>query len=89
MVEATNISAPDISASSFPVKVIDRKGKPLTEKTFSIAVDEKNEKTMDTDNEGQMKIPKPKSSIKFILKTPLGGSDESGVGATNSGNGSE
>jgi hypothetical protein len=77
MVEVNEISIADIYPFTFPVKVFDRKGTPITEKTFSIAVDSREEEMMDTDDSGQMKILKPESSIKFTLKTPLSERNES------------
>ncbi len=80
MVEATTISVDDITASSLPVKVVDRKGKPITGQTFAVIVDNKRENTRDTDTEGRMKIATPRSIVKFTLKTPLEEGIESGTG---------
>lgn len=80
MVEATTISVDDITASSLPVKVVDRKGKPITGKTFAVIVDNKRENTRDTDTEGRMKIASPQSIVKLTLKTSLEECNKRGMG---------
>jgi len=84
MVDATTIPVDDIAASSFPVKVVNRKGKPIAKKTFAVAVDDRNESILDTDDEGRMKIGPPKSTVRFTLKTPLEEAEESGEGTAGS-----
>ena len=67
MVEAKECNVPDIRPHSFVIEILDEEQKPVAGIKFSVAVDEGNEKIIETNENGLLKVPKPKSDIKLSL----------------------
>ncbi len=67
MVDAKEIKVPDIQAAGFIIEIVDAEQKPVAGVEFSYAIDGGNAKTQDTDEDGKLKVPKPKSNITLSL----------------------
>ncbi len=67
MVDAKEIKVADIIPPGFIIEILDAEQKPLAGVGFSYAVDDGDTKFQDTDEEGILKVPKPKSSITLSL----------------------
>jgi uncharacterized GH25 family protein len=67
MVDAKEIKVPDIQPAGFIIEILDTEQKPVAEIEFSVTVDDGNVKTAETDEEGILKLTKPKSKISLFL----------------------
>jgi len=67
MVSPKEYKVPDLQPISFIIEILDNEQKPITRVQFNIAIDGGDEMTKETDSDGVIKVPKPKSEIKLSL----------------------
>jgi hypothetical protein len=58
---------PDMQPAGFVIEFLDEEQKPIAGIKFNVAVDEGNETSIETDENGLIKVPKPKGEIKLSL----------------------
>jgi len=67
MVVKKVFQVPDIKPASFLIEILDDEQRAIEGVTFNFSIDDGNTMTKQTNKEGVLNVPKPKSEVKLSL----------------------
>ncbi len=67
MVEPKEYKVPDIEPATFVIEILDDEQKAVEGVTFHVTIDDGNTMTRQTNQDGVLKVPKPKSEVQLSL----------------------
>ncbi len=67
MVDKREFQVPDIKPASFVIEILDGEQNAMEGVTFNLSIDDGDTMTKETNREGVLHVPKPKSEVKLSL----------------------